>query len=343
MALTDAQIVDLGLSTQKDLGRLKFQQIAQALTDYEVMGRIMRKDRIEFQGGTGIKRNLMTKHSDAAKHVGLYEEDTVNVADVLANIDIPWRRTTTNYAYERRELLMNKGPQKIVDLLKVRRTDAMLALTELMETAFWSKPTDSTDDLLPFGIPYWIVKNSTEGHTGGNPSGFTSGAGNLDVASYPMWKNWSAQYSAVTKADLIKKMRKGHRNIKFKSPVDVPDYRRGRGDRYRIYLNEDTLSNLEDLGEAQNENLGRDLAPMDDTIAFKRHPLVAVPFLNADSTNPIYMVDMSTFAPVFLKGDYLRETAPIQKADMHNVFVVHVDLTWNILCDDRRRQAVFYV
>ena len=338
--LSDKAIVDLVAGTLDNLGRLRFNQIAQELVRYEVLGRLMRRDKMKFDSGTGIQRNLMLNHSDAAKHVGLYAEDDVNVADVLGKIDIPWRHTTTNYAFERREMLMNSGGEKIVDLLTTRRSDAMLALAELMESAFWSKPDSSSDESEPYGVYYWIVPHATTGFYGGNPSGFSAGAGNLDSTTHPKWSNYTGSYTAVSKADLIAKMRRAYRQIRFESPVDIPDYRRGRGDQYRIYVNENTLEDMETLGESQNENLGRDLASMDDTMAFRRNPIIWVPYLDANDTDPVYMLNFAWFYPVFLRGDYLRETEAKAVPNQHNVFAVHVDLTWNLLCTDRRRHAV---
>ncbi len=342
MSLADSDIIDLTTSTQKELGRMKFTQIAQRLQNYEVMSKIMKQDRVSFESGVGIQRTVMVDHSNAARHVGLYETDTSNVGDVLKTIDIPWRHTTTNYSFERREMIMNKGAEKIVDLVTVRRADAMIALAELLETAFWNKPVDSTDKVKPFGVPYWVVGSNSTGFNGTNPSGFSSGAGNLSSSTYTRWANYTAQYTTVNKDDLITKMRTAHRKIGFKSPVDISDYRNGKGQQYRIYVNETTLNALELLGESQNENLGRDLASMDDTIAFKRSPIVWVPELDANTneTDPIYMLDLSTFYPVILKGDFMRETEPEKAANQHNVFVVHVDTSWNVLCVDRRRQAV---
>jgi len=337
MILTDAQIKDLVTGTLKHLGRLKFQQIAQSLPRYEVMGRLMRRDRVTFQSGNGIQRTVMVTHSGAAKHVGLYQKDEVNVGDVLETLSIPWRHTTTNYAFERRELTMNSGASKIVDLLKVRRTDAMLSLTELMESTFWSKPENSADKITPYGIQYWLVSNASEGFNGGDPSGFADGAGGLQHAN---WKNWTAQYADVSKADLIQKMRKAYRHIRFESPVDVPDFRRGCGDQYRIYVPETVLEEFENIGEGQNENLGRDLQPYDENITFRRNPIRWVPELDNAADAPVYMVNFAYFYPVFLRGEYLRETEPEKVSDQHSVFAVHVDLTWNVLCTDRRRNAV---
>ena len=107
-----------------------------------------------------------------------------------------------------------------------------------------------------------------------------------------------------------------------------------------LYVNETTISGIEDLGEAQNENLGRDIATMDNAMVFRNHPILWVPKLDADTTNPVYGLDHSTFYPVCLKGDYLRESDAEKSPNNHNTYVVYVDLTYNFICVDRRRNWV---
>ena len=342
--LSDTGIADLATTTLGELGPPRFSQIAQDLQNYECMGKILKKDKVQFDGGKQIERRIMHTTSGAARMVGLHETDNVNIADTLATLTVPWRHTTTFMAWERREILENKGKAKIVSLMESKRADMMISLADLMEDEFWSKPDDSNDKLELFGVPYWIVKNSSTGFNGGDPSGFTSGAGGLDTATYPNWKNYTAQYAAVTKADLIKKMRTAYRKIQFKSPVNINDLSLGNGANYRIYVNESLMADLEDLGEAQNENLGRDIASIDGgTITFRKNPIIWVPKLDEDTENPIYMIDWNKFRPFVLDGDYLRETDPEKAANQHNTWVVYVDLTWNVLCIDRRRQAVLYL
>ena len=185
------------------------------------------------------------------------------------------------------------------------------------------------------------MKNATTGFNGGAASGFSTVAG-LDPTTTKgeRWKNYTAQYTNVTKDDLIKKMRTAHRKIQFKTPVDIPDFRRGNGAQYRIYTNESVLNEMELLGEAQNENIGRDIAYYDDSITFRKHAIVWVPKLDSDIQNPVYMLDMSQFYPVVMEGLYLRETDPKPAPLQHLTMVVHVDLKWNAMCVDRRAQAV---
>ncbi len=339
-AITDADINDLVVGTQKDLGRPDFQQIAQSLTDYEVFPVWFKKDKVTFDSGVGIQKTLMNRIPDVARHVGWTEADAPNISDLLTQMSIPWRHATTNWSYKRQEMLMNRGKSRIVNVIEARRAGAMIDMVETLETAGWSAPGDSTDDTEPFGIPYWVVKSASTGFNGGAPSGFTTVAG-VNLTTTPTFKNYTAAYVAVSKPDLIKKMRTMKRKTAFKSPVDISDYIKGRGMRYRIYMNEETISTIEEVGESQNENLGRDIASIDGVnMAFRGFPLRYVPQLDGDTSNPVYFIDHSTWQPVCLAGDYLRESDPVRDPEKHDWYTVYVDLTYNYVCFDRRRNGV---
>lgn len=340
MPLTDSDIADLVKGTLKELGRLRFQQIAQSLTDYEVFPIWFKKDKVTFDSGIGIQRTLMNKLTGAAKHVGLLDGDKVNIVDVLDQLNVPWRHAQTNWGFIYQNTLMNRGDARIVDIVKTQRTAALIDLVEELESKAWSTPSSSSDKTNPYGVPYWVVKNATTGFNGSYPTNFTDVAG-VNLTTTPNFKNYTFQYTNLSKLDGIKKLRTAHRKCRFKSPVDLQDYRSGKGERYRLYVNESTLSSIEDIGESQNENLGRDIASIDGVgMAFRGNPIRWVPQLDSDTQNPIYGLDHSVFYPVVLKGDYLREGSAKPLPDQHNAYGVFVDLTYNYLCVDRRRLFV---
>jgi hypothetical protein len=343
MADLDAKsIADLVASTLDELGRMKFQQIAQNLQDYEVFSHWFKRDKVAFDSGIGIQRTLMNKLSGAAKHVGLMETDTVNITDVIDRLTIPWRHAQTSWAFIYQETLMNRGEAMIFNVIEPRRAASLIDLVEELENKAWASPS-SSNVTEPYGIPYWIVTNASTGFNGGLPAGGHSTVGGVSLTDSPNFKNYTFQYVNKSKADLIKKLRTAHRKCGFKSPITIQDYRGTQGQRYRLYVNETTMSSFEDIGEAQNENLGRDLASMDGTMVFRNHPIVWVPKLDADTTDPVFGVDHSTFYPVCLTGDYLRESEAKPSPNQHNVFQVFVDLSYNYLCVDRRRNWVGYV
>jgi len=269
----------------------------------------------------------------------MYERDDVNVQDLLTQMNVPWRHAEAFWVFERREVLMNRGQSLVVNIIEPRRVAARLDLVEELEEKAWACPA-ATDEISPYGIPYWIVKNATTGFTGGNPIGHAS-TGGIDRSSNTNFRNYSLTYSAVTKADLIKKMRTMHRKVNWRSPVDLQDYRRN-GQGYVVYVNESTMSALEDVGESQNENLGRDIATIDESLTFRRHPIRWVPTLDSDTSNPLYFIDHSVFYAIVLKGDYLYEHRPKPAPFSHNAYVVWTDLSYNYVCVDPRRCGVAY-
>ncbi len=340
-ALTATDIADMVKGTLNDLGRMKFQQIAQDLPYYEVFSKWFKKDKVAFDSGIGIQRTLMSRiDASAARHVGLLDTDQVNIADYLDQMIVPWRQVQTSWALiYQTDILQNSGKSQIVSTIKVKRANALLALVKELESKAWAAPPSSSDKVQPFGLPYWIVKNTATGFNGGYPSGFSTIA-NVSLTNSPTFQNYTAQYVNVTKGDLISKMRTAHRQTGFVSPITIEDYRGGMGSRYRLYVNEITMQGFENAGEGQNENLGRDIASMDGQMVFKKNPIVWVPILDADTSNPVYMIDHSTFYPVCLKGDYLRESEARQAPNQHNVFQTFVDMSYNYICVDRRRNAV---
>jgi len=331
-------IVDLITITQKDLGKMRWTDLSYDLQEYVALPSLLQKEKVAYGSGYGMQWNVMTGTSGATKDVGLYEVDSVNVSDVMTTGSVPWRHMTTNYAIERREIAMNTGAAQIVDLVKIRRHDAMVDLAKHLESRFWAKPDTSADNLRIFGVPYWIVYNATEGFNGGNPSGFSSGAAGLDSGTYTNWKNWSANYTAGGGGDLVAKWRKAATFTNFKAPHAAPAY--GQAARYGYYTNYAVISDLENRLGGQNDNLGYDIASMDGKVVFRGTPVTWVPNLESFAGDPVYGINWGQFKPAFLSGEYLREEGPVKASNQHTVFQTHLDLTMNIMCTDRRSNFV---
>jgi len=335
---------DLVATTLKDLGRFKVEQIAQTYQRYEVFPKWFKKDKMVIGSGHAIQRNLMNKHSSAARHVGLMDVDNVNIADVITQLTVPWRQCQTSWAIIYQETLMNRSPAKILDLIKVRRTDAMLSLIEELENTAWAAPSAATDETQPYGIPYWVVKATAATPSFQGGSAFSDGVvAGVNLTTTPNYKNWAGQYVSKTKADLVKKMRDMHWYTGFVSPVTMADYRGSMGDQYRVYCNRSTTSAFEEIGESQNENLGRDIASIDGfSLAFRGNPIRTIAKLEADTSDPVYFIDHSTFYPTCLEGDSFRESKK-EAPHQHNIVQMFVDLSYNYVCVDRRRNGVLHV
>lgn len=337
MPIQASQIDDLVVTTQKHLGKMRWTEIAMDLQDYIALRRILNKKKVKFQGGTEIQWNVMVDYNNTAKLTGLFAKDTTNVGDAMTTASIPWRHATTSYAYDRREVAMNRPTKvQIVDLVETRRAQAMMGLADLMEDIFWGKPDDSDDTLTPYGVEYWIVKASSgeDGFVGGNPDGFTSGCAGLNATTYPNWKNYAADYAAIDDDDFLEKLRRAARKTKFKSPVKHKDY--DLGSNYGYYTNDTVLTALEKLLRASNDNLGRDFHKFQGEVYFKKSPIEWVPKLEDETDDPFYGINWGLFQPVFLAGEYMNEMPPQKAPEQHTVSVVYIDLSFNFRCTNRR-------
>jgi hypothetical protein len=352
--LTATGIQDLMNATLEDLGRDRIQQIAQNQVDYPAFNLFHKKERMFLEDGVQIQRNVQIRKTNPSRFVGIGQTDTVSIDNVTTQAKIDWKYCDTHWGFFDQEIMLNRGKSQIFNLIKSRRTNSHIDMVEMINAALWTLP-GSSDTKSPNGIPYYIVKNATTGFNGGHPSGYSTVA-NISRTTYANWKNYTAQYVVVTKGDLITKLRTAFKKCRFRDldGMTLEDYRKGR-DRYMLFVNESVSSDLENIGEAQNENLGKDVAVMevqtgindiyrfDGALTFRRKPIVFEPYLDNDTTNPVYGLDLSTWCNYVHKARNMRESEVKEAADQHNAFVVWIDHWFNLLCIDPRRNFVMYV
>ena len=341
--IKNTQLLDLLATTLPDLPDNEF-EVAWDFRDYEVCNRWFQKDKIDVDGGVTIDRRIMLDDSGAARYVRLYTPSTPNVTDVQKRISVPWVQLEVNWSIERRELLRNRSSAKgFIKLIMSRRVDAMVSLANLLEENAWSTPTNASDDLLPLGLPYWLVMANNGINTDGAFNGQTVRYGDnstgtvragLDSANFEKWRNWTAQYTSVNRT-LIKRMRKAFRATRFRSPVVVKDLYEGPSSNFRIYMDLDTIVEFEEIAHNQNDNLGGEVAAFGGSTTFRRIPLIDIPQLdtftvqdggsNTFSPDPIYMVNHSKFYPIVQEDDWLVESDPETDRTLHNLFTTFVD------------------
>ena len=140
----------------------------------------------------------------------------------MDRIEVHWGHAQTKWGFmSQSEILMNRGRAAVFNGVKQRRADALISLAEALEAKAWSAPAVA-DTTLPSGVPYWVVYNASTGFNGGLPSDHTTVAG-VSLTDHPNFKNYTAQYTNVTKADLLKKMRTGMRQIGWQAPISTED------------------------------------------------------------------------------------------------------------------------
>ena len=342
MTIQYADIDDAVLLTQQNLvKRGAFLDLQTDLQDHVAVREMWKQRKRTFVGGDDWEWEAQIDHNHSARTVGLFETDGSSLTDTMIRGRVQPRHINAHYVYDQREKAFQRGGVQIVDLVKTRYTGMMVSLYELMEGILWNKPATSADNKTPFGILYWIVRNAAEGFNGENPAGFSDGRGGIDSSVYTRWANWSSQYVAISKEDLIRRMRRAHRKTKFRSPVSHAEPTLGKM-RNGIYTNDDVIGIMEELLEDQNMNLGNDLNSKGGKTQFKSTPITYVPYLDGDAGDPVYMLDWKWLAIGVLAGWENQLTKPYMVPDKHLVRRVDLDCTLQMICTNLRRQAVIY-
>jgi hypothetical protein len=336
-ALTAPNVGDLVQTTLRDLGKPKFTDISSPLQRHTAMRNLLRKNRRELESGYGVQFDVMVGQAGSATNVGLGASDNVDDVDVMTQGTADWRNTTCNYSIIGQVLDMNREPARIVNFVQMKRIAALISLAELMEANFWGPPVASTDAITPWGVNTWLVKNATEGLNGGAPSGYTTIG--LNPTTYPQWQNWTYQYTNVTNEDLVRHWRKAALFTDFQPPVDgIPTP--NTGDDYGFYTNYGVIGPLEELLMSQNDNLGDDLAKYDGKVHLLRTPVMWVPKLEADTTNPVYGINWGWAKTYILQGWWLRETHVPIYPGQHTISAHFMDATYQWVWKNRRANFV---
>ena len=342
MGIPYSDIDDAVLLTQNNLIKKgAFLDMQTDLSDHVAVREMWQKRKKTFTGGEVWEFEAQTDHNHSARTVELYETDGSALTDTMIMGKVPPRHVNAHYIYDQREPAFQRGGHGIVDLVKTRYVAMMVSFFELMEEILWGSPTSSADVRTPFGVAFWIQKATSEGFFGIDPSGFSDGRAGIASATYARWANWSGQYAEISKTDLVRKMRKMHRNIQFRSPVShaQPDLgKMGNG----IYVNDTVIGIMEEVLEESNMNLGNDLASKDGRTTFKSTPITYAPKLNSDTENPVYMLDWKWLVVGIMEGWYKNLTKPYMVPGKHLVRRVDLDASFNMISTNLRRQGVLH-
>jgi len=360
MSVKASQLRDLIATTLSNLPKQKF-EVMWDNQDYEFC-RIYQKERTVIDGGTDIKRKVMLDNSGNARYRRYADTDEPTVGAVMSTITVPWTQIGTNYSWDKLEILHNKSAEGFINLMESKRVDALWALANKIEERAWKTPTSASDDLYPYGVPYYLNFLDDDATTAGfnaktiRYQGGTTGTScaGIDANTESKWKNYAATYTDIDNA-LLKTFRKAFMEIGFKAPLFINDPSDASTAARRIYCGVDTAVDLQDLADQRDDkHSGKELLGnirIDDAsvVYINRVPVVRIPQLDSytdpyqdSSCAPIYYVDFRKFQPVTHQGYWMEEGEPMNSRGQHTTFTVYLDGAHNNLCLNRR-QAGFVI
>lgn len=336
-SLVAGDVQDLVALTLKNLGHGSYTDLTSDLQEHTAINELLKVNRYEVHDGYALQWQVAVNFTQNARNVGLFAQDATEVGDGMVNASADWKYTTNSYAIEQHMVTFNRGESRIVDYIKWQRDQSLIGMAELMESNFWGPPVALTDVTTPWGINTWIVKNATEGFNGGAPSGYT--VIGINPTTYPRWKNYTGNYVTMGQDDGIAMWRRAADKTNFKPTVPgLSSY--STGNKYGYYHNYTTKQVLENTLLGQNENLGNDIASKDGKAMFRGVPCQWVPFLDRDTTNPVYGVNWGNFKTYILNGWWMRPTYIKNKPGQHLIDESYTDCAYNWICRNRRENFV---
>lgn len=352
--ITIAQALDLGLATLAAFDTEDVQMTLKHQT-YEVMHRWFAADKKVLGGGKKVTWDINLKDTGNAKHTRIFDTDTPNIANVVKEGEANWTHFQNSFSYNVKELAINRDNKtRIFDLLKNRRLNCIRESADALEEAAWKTPTDSTDDLNPFGIFGWLSQG-TNGSTGAfdayvanywSDASSTFNAGNVACTS-ALNTNWASYYidhDGNLDDSLMKSLRRAFRKTKFQSPVIGKEAVDPQSDFYnfRFYTNSAVLDEIEELATKSDDAIGYDLGKYAGAVVFKGIPFIYVDSLDTAKqyvygSNPIVGVNHKHFYPIVLSDENFRWNPPMPHGPgQHNTLTVYLDLSYAYVCKNRR-------
>lgn len=358
MAVKNSELADLIANTLDDLPSQEF-EVAWTNQDYEAC-RIYQKDRYVIDGGEQISRRIMLSNTGRARYRRYYDTDDPAVGDHMSSIRVPWCRLSTDYSWDDLEIMHQMNSTKgFIRLMKERRIDGLWSLADLIEERFWKTPTDASDDLYPYGIPYYINMLDADSSEGDGFYGKTiryqdsttgTTCAGLDASTNTKWKNYCATYTDVNTA-FLKKVRLAFLYTHFKAPLFINDPGNTRAMMKRFYSDFDMVAELMDFADAKDDRhsgkevLGKMIVDDGANVLLNRLPVVPIPQLEGDTdpetgddTDPLYCVDFAYFQPVIHDGYWMKESEkPMTDRGQHTTFTYFLDGAHQNLCTNRRK------
>jgi len=344
--------------------------------DWPVMNEWFKNHREQFVSGTEVTETVMLDGNGNAKFVEPYETDEATIPNRMAILSMPFKLAQVGWVTEKTELLRNRAPDKMIDLVEKKRAEADFSMANLLEQRGFRCPNSTNDKKNPYGVPYYLVPitatqvaAATYGHQGANPnfqsaypggadssgSSLTYTAGNclgIDASDddYALWRSyndyWAHNTSASTLADFddddVAKITRMYRRLRFKGPMNAAGFGSGAKANFAGYTTEGMIETMEKLARRNNDSLGADLGMYAGNVVVKG---VAIQWaeemdnwVNDDNaaSHTLVFLNHDYFMPYCMEGDYFAESGPFRDDDRNRVAKYFIGLQFNFWCPNRR-------
>lgn len=334
---------DLSNVTRANQGVGRVTDIASSLRQATFMSMLLKPGKIKKskESGKSFTWTCMVNGSGSFGMVPMVYADQLSNVDTTAVASADWRHWKVDWPEVAQVTAMNTGSDvQIASTRMLQEKAAMISAMEGLEAQFWQSPVGVSDTLSLWGINIWLPRPTSytaDGFYGTVPSGYTTVG--LNPTTYPNWKNYYFQYTNVTDEDFVRRLAKAINDTSFESLVEgIPQF---NTDLKRVFFsNYGLIGPLQELLKSSNENLGLDITKYLGKPVISGVPVINVPYLDRETTNPIYGVNVDDFEMAYLDGFWMKPLRIPNMPGFHNVAGNFRDTTCQLIVRNRRKSLI---
>lgn len=347
------QLADLVALTQNTFEtRGRWESIAQQYPDYLWVQQAFRARRMSRVTSPTIEWALEVAAATSFESSYVNHPLSVSVPDIAQKASVPLIKVRTSVGWTRDEReLQGTSIEQLVNVIEMRMAKHERDYIEGMENAFVTKPATSTtfpNEL--FGLEYWLPTLS--GATtltmngGGDPAGFTAGAGGITVASVDRWAHAVAGWTAASDDDLFQKLSEFLNRARYFAPVPIPSLTPETPTR-QILIQMPLRLVMEELQTAANDNLRNDVGMFRNSLNFRSIPMTVWHAIsetgapNLPTEGRLYVIDWNTFEWVFHSAYDGRVSPPVQDPLVPGAIRQWREVYTQVKCLNREKNAAF--
>lgn len=277
----------------------------------------------------------------------------ISVPDLAkkARVQLAKVRNAVSWSVDEEELQGNPGEEQVVSVVTMRKSEFDAEMKRFMEHQLVRKPvSSSTTPQEIYGLGYWFPRKSgattLELNGGGNPTGFSTGAGEIAVADVPRWGHAVCGFNKLSDDDLFDKLSEFFLRAKYEAPSSANTLDPSTPSRI-VLCQHQVFTAWERLQTTANDNLKSDLGMWRGAINFRSVPVKVLHVISeddsADKPNDhglLYALDLNTLKLIVHSGFNFKLSEPTEDPNIPGQIKMWRQAYVQLLCTNREKNLV---
>lgn len=270
-------------------------------------------------GGTSIVCEIMFAENATAGFYSGSEILSTDYNDTLSAAEYDWKQASVQITANGLETrVINKGPEKMIDLLNSRIDVGMASLKNTISASLYSDGTGSSGKEIG-GLQLLVADDPTTGTVGG-----------INSATYDFWRN-KIDNTTMSTANVQTRLNLMWLNLTRNN--DKPDLIVGDSEAYQFY--EASLQQYQRFADSDMAAAGF------NALKYKSADVVYDDTSDAAGDNRFYMLN-TDYLKFQVDPDSMYEPLEQRASVNQDAFVIPVVFCGNLICSNRSLQGVIF-